>query len=177
MRHRAFWPALVLLAAVFSPAAGSAEPGKPAVLSISSPAFLHNGNIPAKYTCDAKDMSPRIIIRNVPRGTMSLALVMEDPDAPKGTWVHWVVWNISPGTGEIPENSVPSGAVQGRNSWDRNNYGGPCPPSGTHRYFFRLYALDAVLNLGRGAGKRDLEKAMKGHVIAGAELVGLYRKR
>ncbi len=153
------------------------EAGKPAAFAVTSPAFAHNGNIPAKYTCDGDDINPRLIMENVPPGARSLALVVDDPDAPAGTWVHWVLWNVDPGTKEIVENTVPAGAVQGRNDWQRNSYGGPCPPSGAHRYFFRLYALDAMLNLGRNATREELQKAMKGHVIAHTELVGLYRRR
>jgi Raf kinase inhibitor-like YbhB/YbcL family protein len=145
-------------------------------LQIVSPAFKHNELIPKKYTCDGKDVNPPLLIENIPPGAKSLALIVDDPDAPVGTWVHWVVWNISPGTREIKEDSVPKGAEQGVNDFWKNDYGGPCPPSGTHRYFFKLYALDAVLNLGSKAKKSDLEGAMKGHILEKAELIGLYRR-
>lgn len=146
-------------------------------LTITSPAFAGGGTIPAKYTCDGADVSPPLAIGAVPPGTVSLALIMDDPDAPMGTWVHWVVWNIPAQTREIPENSVPAGASQGRNDWKRNSYGGPCPPSGTHRYFFKLYALDAPLNIGSSATKADLVRAMQGHILAQGELMGTFHRR
>ncbi|NTW60704.1 MAG: YbhB/YbcL family Raf kinase inhibitor-like protein, partial [Nitrospirae bacterium] len=105
------------------------------------------------------------------------ALIMDDPDAPGGMWVHWVVWNIDPTTREIKENGVPPGAKQGVNDFRKTPYGGPCPPSGTHRYFFKLYALDAMLDLGSGTTKGALEKAMKGHILAQAELMGRYKRK
>jgi len=146
-------------------------------LSITSPAFLPDGMIPSKYTCDGADVSPPLLIGNVPEKTRSLALIVDDPDAPVGTWVHWVVWNIGAGTKEIQENSVPPGALQGTNDFRNQEYGGPCPPSGTHRYFFKLYALDSSLVAQAGATKARIEEAMKGHVLAQAELIGLYRRR
>ena len=146
-------------------------------LSISSPAFAPNGPIPSKHTCDGIDVNPPLSIGNVPEAAKSLALIVDDPDAPGGTWVHWVVWNIAPGTKEIPGDSVPQGALQGTNDFRNRNYGGPCPPSGTHRYFFKLYALDAVLPLKAGATKADLEPAMKGHILAQAELIGQYGRK
>jgi len=146
-------------------------------LSIASPAFLPDGTIPSKYTCDGDDVNPPLSIGNVPEKTRSLALIVDDPDAPVGTWVHWVVWNIRAGTREIPENSVPPGALQGTNDFRKQEYGGPCPPSGTHRYFFKLYALDAPLTAQAGATKARIEEAMKEHVLAQAELVGLYRRK
>lgn len=146
-------------------------------MQISSPAFANSQPIPAKYTCDGKDINPPLQISDVPAGTMSLALVSDDPDAPMGTWVHWLLWNISPAVTAIPENDVPAGVSQGTTSWQKPGYGGPCPPSGTHRYFFKLYALDAILNLSATAGKKDLESAMKGHILAQAELVGLYSRQ
>ena len=146
-------------------------------LTISSPAFPHQAAIPVRYTCDGQDINPPLQIGTVPAGAKSLALVVDDPDAPVGTWDHWVIWNIPPQTGEIRENSLPSGAVPGLNSWKRNRYGGPCPPSGTHRYFFRLYALDSTLNLPSSATKAALEGAMRGHIIAQGELMGTYRRK
>jgi hypothetical protein len=156
---------------------GDVESGDMSTLTLSSPMFGHMSVIPQKYTCDGEDVSPPLVIDNVPEGTESLALIMDDPDAPAGTWVHWVVWNISPGMGNTPGGSVPPGAVQGKNSWGRVGYGGPCPPSGTHRYFFKLYALDSKLALQEGATKGQLEKAMKGHLLEEAELVGLYTRK
>jgi Raf kinase inhibitor-like YbhB/YbcL family protein len=170
---------LGLFLAVTVPALSIAgrEAGKPGMFAVLSPAFANNDNIPVKYTCDASDINPPLVIENVPDGTRSLALIVDDPDAPVGIWVHWIIWNIGPKTKEIRENSAPANAEEGRNDWRRNRYNGPCPPSGTHRYFFRLYALNSRLSLGRNATKADLEKAMKGRIIAEAELVGLYKRK
>jgi Raf kinase inhibitor-like YbhB/YbcL family protein len=144
---------------------------------ISSPVFKLNQMIPSKHTCDAADVSPPLLIGNAPPEARSLALIVDDPDAPAGTWVHWVLWNVDPKTTEIRENSVPSGAVQGLNDFRKHVYGGPCPPSGTHRYFFKLYALDTALNLGPDTTKAALERAMKGHIVARGELIGLYKRK
>ncbi len=146
-------------------------------LTLSSPAFKQNTAIPAKFTCDGADVNPSLVVGNVPAGTGSLALIVDDPDAPAGTWVHWMVWNIAADTKEIKEHTVPAGASQGTNDFRKRDYGGPCPPSGTHRYFFKLYALDAMLSLNAGATKTDLERAMKGHIIARTELIGLYQRK
>jgi Raf kinase inhibitor-like YbhB/YbcL family protein len=148
-----------------------------AKFGISSPVFENNGGIPAKYTCDGEDINPALLIQGVPANSKSLALIVDDPDAPRGMWVHWVVWNIDPKTTEIRENSVPKDAVQGINDFRRQNFGGPCPPSGTHRYYFKLYALDTVLNLGTSSEKTDLEKAMKGHIISQAQIMGTYKRK
>lgn len=145
-------------------------------LAIQSPAFVHEMPIPKKYTCQGEDINPPLNIEGIPKGTKSLVLIMDDPDAPHGTWDHWIVWNLPPQE-EIPENSVPGGAVQGKNSWGRNDYGGPCPPSGTHRYYFKLYALDDKLNLPRSAAKKDVEAAMSGHILSQAVLMGTYKKQ
>ncbi len=145
-------------------------------LKLSSPSFKHNGSIPVKYTCDGKDINPPLTIENIPSNAKSLALIVDDPDAPAGTWVHWVLWNIGPATKEISENAVPPGALQGINDFRKHDYGGPCPPSGTHRYFFKLYALDVMLSLGPKTNKAELERAMKGHIIVQCELVGLYKR-
>jgi Raf kinase inhibitor-like YbhB/YbcL family protein len=146
-------------------------------LTISSPAFGHNTTIPQKHTCDGKDINPPLIIGQVPPGAKSLALIVDDPDAPMGTWVHWVLWNIAPDTTEIREDSVPKGSIQGVNDFRKHAYGGPCPPSGTHRYFFKLYALDAVLNIGPSSGKAELERAMQGHILSKADIIGLYARK
>ena len=146
-------------------------------LKLSSPAFKHNDTIPSKYTCDDADINPPLVIENVPLGAKSIALIVDDPDAPAGNWVHWVVWNIDPTTIEIRENTVPSGALQGINDFRKHDYGGPCPPSGTHRYFFKLYALDMMLSLGPKANKAELERVIKGHIVAQCELIGLYRRK
>ena len=146
-------------------------------ITLTSPVFREGGAIPATYTCDGADVSPPLVIGSVPSGTRSLALIMDDPDAPVGIWVHWVLWNMPSQTREIHENSVPAGASQGRNDWHRTGYGGPCPPSGTHRYLFKLYALDTLLNLGPATTKAELVKAMHGHILGQGELMGTYRKR
>jgi len=142
-------------------------------LKITSPVFEQNGNIPSKYTCDGEDINPPLNIEGIPEGTQSLVLIVDDPDAPVGTWDHWVVWNIEPADA-IKENSVPG--TQGMNSFGKRPYGGPCPPSGTHRYFFKLYALDTKLDLDPGSGKADAESAMKGHTLAKAEIIGVYKR-
>lgn len=157
--------------------AAGKEPRKMTAMTLTSPAFTDGATIPATYTCDGADASPPLAIGNVPAGAKSLALIVDDPDAPVGTWVHWVVWNISPQTREIAESRPPAGAQQGRNDWKRNSYGGPCPPSGTHRYFFKLYALDTSLSLGADTTKKDLERAMAGHILAHVEFKGTYRRR
>lgn len=169
---------LVLAACILTPAAVMGKGVKKMEqMSVSSPVFADNGAIPARYTCDGKDASPPLAFSNVPAGARSLALIVDDPDAPAGTWVHWVAWNIPPHVREIKENSLPEGAIQGLNSWKKNSYGGPCPPSGTHRYYFQLYALDTTLNLSRSAVRADLEKAMQGHILAGSRLMGTYKRR
>lgn len=143
-------------------------------LKLTSPAFNHGMQIPSRYTCDGEDINPHLVIHGVPEGVKSLALVMEDPDAPGGLWVHWVTWDIPPDTREIREHTVPFGTEEGRNSWGESGYGGPCPPSGTHRYIFRLYALDTKLHLSGDAAKEKLEAAMEGHIMTTAELMGTY---
>ena len=144
-------------------------------LKVKSSAFEHNGLIPRKYTCDGNDVNPPLTIEDIPEGTESLALTIDDPDAPMGTWDHWVVWNIPPHTQEIREKSVPG--VEGMNDFRRNSYGGPCPPGGTHRYFFKVYALDTKLNLGATSRKKDLERAMQGHILAKGEFIGRYSRK
>ncbi len=146
-------------------------------MRITSQAFKANAGIPPKYTCDGENINPPLRIEGVPEGAKSLALILDDPDAPHGDWVHWVVWNINPRTTEIKEGSAPEGAVQGTTDFKKRSYGGPCPPSGTHRYFFRLYALDTTLDLGPRSGKKEVEKAMRGHVISQAELMARYEKK
>jgi len=143
---------------------------------MTSPFFKHNEKIPSKYTCDGDNKNPPLSILGVPSEAKSLVLISDDPDAPVGTWVHWTLWNIDPKTTEIAENSVPQGAVEGITSFGNTGYGGPCPPSGIHRYFFKLYALDTVMNLNTSAKKNDIEEAMKTHILAQAELIGFYNR-
>lgn len=144
---------------------------------LTSSVFENNRSIPAKFTCDGMDINPPLVIQGAPAGTKSLALIVDDPDAPRGIWVHWVVWNFDPKTTEIREDSVPKGAAQGMNDFRKHNYGGPCPPSGTHRYFFKLYALDAQLTIGANSDKAALEKAMQGHIISQAQIMGTYKRK
>ena len=151
--------------------------GKTGQFKISSPAFENNGTIPKKYGCVGANVNPALQIAGVPPGTKSLALVFDDIDAPGGSYVHWIVWKIDPGAGEIRENSVPEGAVQGINDFKKQNYGGPCPPTRPHRYLFKVYALDTVLDLQPTSTKPDLEKAMAGHILGQTELKGTYKKK
>jgi Raf kinase inhibitor-like YbhB/YbcL family protein len=142
-------------------------------LQLSSAAFLDGQHIPAKFTCDGENKSPQLEVGNIPEGTQSLALIVEDPDAPNGTWTHWLIWNIKP-IHEIMENEAPG--IQGKNDFGNNNYGGPCPPSSTHRYYFRLYALSQKLNLPEGATKEELLQAIEPVKLAKAELMGKYNR-
>ena len=146
---------------------------KEANMKLTSPEFTHNAMIPKKFTCQGEDINPNLVIEEIPPSSVSLVLINDDPDAPVGTWDHWIVFNIPP-TEKIAENSVPG--TQGKNSWGRNDYSGPCPPSGAHRYFFKIYALDTKLDLSEGASKRQVEQAMEGHILDQAELIGLYKK-
>ena len=143
-------------------------------LSVTSSSFGSSQLIPRKYTCDGEDVNPPLTVGGVPEETKSLVLVIDDPDAPMGTWVHWVVWNIPPAD-RMEENAVLG--VEGLNDFGKHSYGGPCPPSGTHRYFFKLYSLDTKLSLPSNSRKKDVENAIKGHVLAKGELVGLYSRR
>ena len=143
-------------------------------MKITSPAFSEGGAIPKQFTRDGANRSPALQIEDVPEKAKSLALIMEDPDAPSGTFTHWVLFNISPGAKQIHEDAPPVMATQGRNDWGEIGYGGPQPPSGEHRYFFKLFALDTVLSLTRGANKSDVEAAMEGHILDEAELMGHY---
>lgn len=146
-------------------------------MKLTSSAFEYGKEIPRKYTCQGEDVNPPLEISNVPQNAKSLALIMDDPDAPIGTFVHWVVWNIDPKTTKIEENSLPIGASEGMTDFRRRGYGGPCPPKGVHRYFFKLYALSEKLDLPPNTTKKDLEKAMEGKIIAQAELMGTYQKK
>lgn len=149
---------------------------------LKSTAFPNGGAIPKKYTCDGADLSPALSWDDAPAGTESLALIVDDPDAPMGTWTHWLIWNIPAKATLLPEdtpkmNLLDNGARQGGNDFKRIGYGGPCPPSGKpHRYFFKLYALDARLDLKAGAGRNELQRAMDRHVLSQAEWMGTYRR-
>lgn len=144
-------------------------------MRLTSPAFVHDGYIPSRFTCEGMDVSPELLIEGTPEGTKEIALIVDDPDAPMGIWVHWVVFNIPSDTSKIEEGAVPG--KQGVNDFGRLNYGGPCPPSGTHRYFFKVYALDVKLELEEGVTKEALKEAMEDHIIDKAILVGLYKKK
>lgn len=152
-------------------------------MNLTSPAFQNGAEIPAKYTCEGQDIAPPLASSGMPPNAKSLALIVDDPDAPdpahpQRTWVHWVVYNIPSSSTSLPEGGqLPPGALQGLNDWKRPGYGGPCPPTGRHRYFFKLYALSTTLpNLGQ-VTKDKLEAAMKPHIVARAELIGTYQKR
>ncbi|WP_135612793.1 YbhB/YbcL family Raf kinase inhibitor-like protein [Methanococcoides sp. AM1] len=140
---------------------------------ISTSAFENNGEIPSRYTCDGDNINPELIPGILPKGTENLVLIVDDTDAPGGMFTHWIVWNIEPGS-MIRENTIPG--VQGLNDFKTTDYAGPCPPSGTHRYFFRIYALDTMLDLVSGSTRTDLEQAMQDHIIAEAELMGTYSR-
>lgn len=163
----------------------SNEEDKTMGFTLTSAAFSHNGTIPSLHTCQGRDVSPPLSWTPPPAGTKSLVLIIDDPDAPdpaapRMTWVHWVLYNIPPATGGLPAGmtaqTLPDGTLQGANDWQRSAYGGPCPPVGRHRYFHKLYALDTLLPNLKIPTKATLERAMKGHVLAQAELVGLYQK-
>lgn len=151
-------------------------------LTVTSASFAEDGMIPAKHTCDGGDVSPQLSISAPPKSAKSLALIVDDPDAPAGSFVHWVAFNLPAGLRELPEgaSAAPAslqGALQGRNDFDRNGYGGPCPPgSKAHHYFFRVYALDTFLQLPEGSTREEVAQAAKGHVVAEGRLVGLYKR-
>ncbi len=156
--------------------------GEKMEIKITSSAFAEGGMIPSKYTCDGADVSPPLQWDAVPEGTKSIALISDDPDAPMGTWVHWVIFGLPAETRELAENipadeTLPNGAKQGITDFGRVGYGGPCPPSGTHRYFFKIYALDTELQIDASAGKRGLLKAMEGHILAQGQLMGKYKRK
>jgi Raf kinase inhibitor-like YbhB/YbcL family protein len=181
--------AVILLSACGQSAPAASGPATPdpleiegtATIELTSSAFVQGEPIPAKYTCSGEDISPPLAWGEPPAGTQSFALIMDDPDAPGGTWDHWVFFNISPSIRSLPEafpdgDTFPDGSLGGKNSWGNTGYGGPCPPGGTHRYFFKLYALDEMLAINAGASKGELEKAMVGHILAYAELMGTFSK-
>ena len=150
-------------------------------ISLTSNAFIEGAMIPQRYSCDGEDISPSVAWSNVPSGTRSLALICDDPDAPVGTWDHWVMYNIPAHVTSIQEGItdkpiLDNGAVQGKNSWGRIGYGGPCPPSGTHRYFFKIFALDTLLDLKSGSTTSQLIDAMEGHILAQGQLMGRYQR-
>lgn len=145
-------------------------------MKLWSPAFKHNTFIPQKYTCDGENINPPLVIEEIPKQAKSLVLIVDDPDAPMGTFTHWLLWNIPPDIHEIKEGEIPAGAVRGLNDFGKLNYGGPCPPSGVHRYFFNLYALDEILALREGSSRKELESTMEPFIIAQAILMGKYSR-
>ena len=146
-------------------------------MKIESFAFKNGGEIPSRFTCDGENINPELVFKGVPKNAKSLALIVDDPNAPMGVWGHWVVWNINPKITEINQNSVPIGAVVGENSANKNEYQGPCPPNGLHHYFFRLYALDTVFFLDPNTKALDLIKIMEGHILDKTEIVGKYERK
>ncbi len=144
-------------------------------MKIISSAFAHNEKIPSKYTCDGDNISPPLQFTEVPSAAKSLALLVEDPDAPSGLFVHWVIYNIPVSAGSLPEGARPPG-IEGVNDFGKSAYGGPCPPSGTHRYYFKFFALDSEVDLPEGVNRSGVLKAMKGHIIEEDELIGLYQR-
>jgi Raf kinase inhibitor-like YbhB/YbcL family protein len=183
---------LSLLLVLLVGCSGSPEPAAPAVpvtavsqggatMKLSSPAFSDGALIPAQYTCTGDDFSPPLAWSDIPAGAKSLALIADDPDAPVRTWVHWVIFNLPVTEAGLPqgvkgEKQLAGGGTQGTNSWRRIGYGGPCPPSGTHRYFFKLYALDTTMSLGNNTAAEDLQAAMKGHILAETQLMGRFKR-
>jgi Raf kinase inhibitor-like YbhB/YbcL family protein len=160
-----------------APAGKASEPPPPSgAMTITSPAFTNGGAIPQKYTCNGANVTTPLDFANVPQTARSLALEVTDPDAPKGTFTHWLVWNIPTSVTRFKEDDVPAGVVQGLNGFGKNNYGSPCPPSGVHHYIFDLYALDNTLDLPASKGREDFGNAIKGHIVAQAKLVGMYGK-
>lgn len=148
----------------------------PKNMKITSPAFRFGEYIPKKYSCQGENINPPLELSDVPAEAKGLVIIVDDPDAPMGMWTHWTLWNINPKTVVIGENGIPRDAVSGINSSGNNKYDGPCPPGGTHRYFFKLYALDTKLDLNASSNKTDLEKALSGHILDWSELMGLYKK-
>jgi Raf kinase inhibitor-like YbhB/YbcL family protein len=147
------------------------------IMILSSPNFENNTALPVDFTCDGKNINPALLISDVPRNAKSLTLIMDDPDAPSGDFVHWLLWNVDPKTTQITENSVPDGAFKGINSAGGTGYTSPCPPSGTHHYIFKLYALDDFLSLESGTNKEKLLKNMESHIVDQVELIALYSRQ
>ena len=174
---------LITLCSLICPLGGNTEMkgGREMKINVGSAAFTEGGMIPKQYTCDGADISPPLSWSTVPEGTKSIAIIVDDPDAPAGTWVHWLVYNLPPDLKGLPENilakeTIANGGMQGMTDFRRIGYGGPCPPSGTHRYIFKVYAVDKLLDLYPGAIKKRLLQAMEGHILAEGELMGKYRR-
>src|SRR5881392_2500157 len=168
---------IIIFGCTFAAAAFIAFAAGGGKMKITSSAFQEGGTIPEKFSKNGQNVSPPLRIEGAPAETKSLLLIVDDPDAPVGLFTHWLVWNIDPKTTEIAENSVPKGAVQGTNDYPGSGYDGPQPPSGTHRYYFKIFALDQMLDLKSGAKRKEADAAMKGHVIAQGQLMGRYSKK
>jgi hypothetical protein len=164
---KAIWFALAIFVGIFNMNGASS-------ISITSLSFQAGGDIPTKFTCNGTNVSPELQISSVPNEAKSVVLIVDDPDAPRGLFTHWIVWNIDPKTTRVAENSAPTAGVQGTSDFGKRNYGGPCPPSGTHRYFFKIFALDTKLELKPSARRAELDAAMRGHVLAQGELMARY---
>jgi Raf kinase inhibitor-like YbhB/YbcL family protein len=164
---KATWLAPAIFVGIFNMNAAS-------LISITSPSFQDRGDIPAKFTCTGTNVSPELQISSVPNEAKSLVLIVDDPDAPRGLFTHWIVWNIDPKTTRVAENNAPTDGVQGTNDFGKRNYGGPCPPSGTHRYFFKIFALNTKLELKPSARRAELDAAMRGHILAQGELMARH---
>ena len=183
VRLRVGIAAVALIAAAACGGGGDKLATSGPTIGITSPSFSEGSAIPSRYTCDGEDLSPPLSWSGIPQGTRSLALIADDPDAPGGTWVHWVLYAVAPDVTEIEEGSAGAvstaiGAIDGTNDFRRLGYGGPCPPpGGPHRYLFKLFALDSEPELNEGATKKDLVRAMEGHVLAEGRLMGTYRRR
>lgn len=181
MKSKLLFVAVVIFAATSMVLYSGNKEGDKMDLKVTSQSFSEGGKIPVKYTCDGKDISPPLSWSGGPDNTRSYAIISDDPDAPVGTWVHWVIYNIPADVTSLPEDvpkaeKLENGAVQGRNDFKKYGYGGPCPPGGTHRYFFKVYALDTMIDEGPGLTKKQLLKAMEGHILAQGELMGKYSR-
>jgi Raf kinase inhibitor-like YbhB/YbcL family protein len=168
---------VLMLALTLITSTGKAKIPKEANMNLTSPDFGEGGNIPERFTCDGKDISPTLKIDGIPKGAKSLVLIVDDPDAPGGNFTHWLIWNIVPDLTEIVANKLPAHAVQGVNDFGKSKYSGPCPPAGVHRYYFRLYALDTTLTLPQTSKRKVVDSAIKGHIVADATLMGRYARK
>lgn len=181
MKKNGMWVPVLLAALIVSLPLGHGEENMKNQILVKSPAFNEGAGIPAEHTCDGADISPPLQWTGVPAEAKSLALIADDPDAPAGDWVHWVLYDLPPDVSQLPA-AVPAtarlstGGAQGKTDFGRTGYGGPCPPHGSHRYFFKIYALDTLLRLEPGATKKELLKAMQGHVLAEGQLMGKYQR-
>ena len=181
MKKNGMWFPVLLTVLLAPLPAGHWEENMKNTIRVTSPAFSEGASIPADHTCDGADISPPLQWSGVPPETKSLALIADDPDAPGGDWVHWVLYDLPPEVAQLPPAvpataRIPAGGTQGKTDFGRHGYGGPCPPRGTHRYFFKLYALDTLLRLEPGATKKELLKAMQGHILAEGQLMGKYQR-